>query len=191
MVTVDQLDTFDSALNVALPAGWDDLRVSLTRASTGSAAPSLAVFRAPVQAYSFSKTATQELFFDVQMPHSWVLGTAIEPHFHWSPGVSTDTGVVRWQLEVTWANVGEAFPAATLLSPVDEAASGVAYSHQITDLGTMAGTGKKASSVIMCRLARVGGATEDTFDAVAWGLSFDLHYLSWGFGGATELAGAV
>lgn len=186
---LDHINPFVRASDVA--AGWDDLRVSLARASTGSAAPSLAVFRAPVQAYSFSKTATQELFFDVQMPHSWVAGTDIEPHIHWSPGASTDVGVVRWELEYTWANYGAPFPAATLLSPVDQAASGVAYEHQIADLGTLSGVGKKASSVIMCRVARLGGATEDTFDAVAWGLSVDFHYLNRGFGGATEYAGAV
>jgi hypothetical protein len=94
-------------------------------------------------------------------------------------------------MEYTWANVGEDFPAATLLDPVDQAASGVAYAHQIADLGSISGAGKRASSVLMCRLARVGGATQDTFDAVAWGLSFDLHYMSHGFGGLTEYAGAL
>lgn len=191
MVTVDQLDTIDSRIDAILPAGWDDMRVSLTRATTGSAAPSLAVFLSPVQAYSFSKTTAQEVFFDVQLPHSWIPGTALEPHIHWSPGVSTDTGVVQWQLEYMWANVNDPFPAPTLLATVDQAASGVAYAHQLADLGTMAGTGKKASSVIMCRLARVAGAAADTFDAVAWGLSVDFHYENRGFGGLTEYAGAI
>jgi hypothetical protein len=174
-----------------LAPGWDDLRVSLTRASVGSSPPALAVFRTPVQAYSFAKAAVNEVFFDVQLPHNWLLGTAVEPHIHWSPGVSTDVGSVRWQMEYTWANYTAAFPAATLLDPVDQAASGVAYEHQIADLGTIAGTGKKASSVIMCRLARVGNADEDTFDAVAWGLSVDFHIQVQGNGGLTETAGAV
>lgn len=169
---------------------WDDMRVSLTKASVGSATPSLAVFRSPVQAWSFSKSALNEMFFDVQLPHNWVAGTDILPHIHWSPGASTDTGVVRWELEYTWASLGEAFPAATLLDPVDVAAAGVAYQHQLTKLGTCTGTGKKLSSVLMCRVARVGNATEDTFDAVAWGLSVDFHIQVLGSGGVSETAGA-
>lgn len=186
------LDHINPFLRVSdLPAGWDDLRLSLTKASTGSAAPSLAAFRSPVQAYTFSKTLTQELFFDVQLPHNWLYGTEIRPHVHWSPGASTDTGAVVWELEYTWANIGEESPAPTVLAAVSQAGSGVAYAHQILSLGTIAGTGKKASSVLMCRLARLGGATADTFDAVAYGMSIDFHIQVRGFGGTTEYAGAV
>jgi len=33
----------------------------------------------------------------------------------------------------------------------------------------------RVSSVLLCRLSRLGGATEDTFDADAYGLSVDFH----------------
>lgn len=182
--------------------GWDDLQVSLRGASPGAASPTLGTFRddgsgsTGVQAYQFSKTVAQSLHFDVQLPHAamgptamW--GATIEPHVHWSPGASTDTGKVRWQLEYTWANYDAAWPTTTLMTPVDQAASGQAYDHQIAGLGSISTTGKKASSVLMCRLARVANATEDNFDAVAWGITVDMHYVRFGWGGSSEFTGAT
>jgi hypothetical protein len=182
--------------------GWDDLAVSLRSASPGSSTPTLDVFRdngsgSPgVKAYSFSKTLAQWLHFDVQLPHraygpSGMVGATIHPHVHWSPGASTDTGKVRWQLEYTWADFDAAFPTTTLTTAVDQAASGQAYDHMIAELGSIATTGKHASSVLVCRVARLANATEDTFDAVAWGLSVDFHFQSYGWGGSTEYAGAT
>ena len=167
-----------SATDLSKPT-WDDLRVSLSTAKAGGAGvPTYSVFRDGVYAWAFSKAATEYLLFEVQLPHSWIAGTSIRPHVHWSPGVSTDTGSVRWALEYTWANAvatpGNTFPATTTLT-ADQAAAGTAYSHQIAELGTIAGTGMRLSSVLLCKLARVGGATEDTFDASAFGVSVDFH----------------
>ena len=93
--------------------------------------------------------------------------------------------------EHSWANYDDAFPTSTVMTAVDELVSTTAYDHQFTNLGTITGTGKKASSVLMCRLARVGTATEDTFADVAFGVSVDLHLQVFGNGGATEFAGAT
>lgn len=179
---------------------WDDLRVSLRSASAGAASPTQTTFRqntgatsTGVMAYAFSKTIDQSLHFDVQLPHNWLTGTGIRPHVHWSPGSSADTGSVRWELEYTWANAvntpGNTFPV-TVSDVVDQAGAGVAYAHQIASFAEIAGTGKRASSVLMCRLARLGNASEDTFDAVAFGLSVDFHIQVSGHGGVTEYAGA-
>lgn len=168
--------------------GWDDLRVSLTRATTGANQPSLATFRDTLQAQSFSASAVNEMFFEVQLPHSWALATEVRPHLHWSPGNSTNAGTVRWVLEYSWANVGSAFPASATLT-VDQAAAGVAYSHQIASFGALSGAGMAASSLMQCRLARIGNATQDTFTGVAFALSVDLHAQFRALGGATELAG--
>ncbi len=66
-----------------------------------------------------------------------------------------------------------------------------AYMHQIAGFAEIPGTGKRASSVLMCRLARLASsASEDTFDAVAFGLSVDFHFQSAGHGGIDEYSGA-
>ena len=178
----------------SLVPAWDDMRVSLRGASVGAASPALTAFRddgagsTGVSAYAYSKTLAQSLYFDVQLPHNWVAGTGLRPHVHWSPGASADTGNVRWQLEYTWSNAvaapGNTFPV-TVLDTVDQAGAG-AYAHQIAQFAEIAGTGKRLSSVLVCRLARLGNDAADTFDAVAFGLSVDFHIQVGGHGSADE-----
>lgn len=168
---------------------WDDLRVSLSTArATGSGNPTFSPYRDGVYAWAFSKAADETVYFEVQLPHSWLAGSEIRPHVHWSPGVSADTGSVRWELEWTWANAvaepGNVFPE-TDSDTVDQAAAG-AYAHQIAQFAGISGTGKRLSSVLMCRLSRLGTATEDTFDAVAFGLSVDFHIQNVGHGSREE-----
>jgi hypothetical protein len=115
--------------------GWDDLRVDVTSGTTGNLnPPDLETFRDGIVAKAFAPNATEQVYFDVQLPHNWDAGTGIRPHVHWSPGNSTNTGSVVWRLEYTWANAvvapGNVFPETTTLT-VTQAAAGVAYSHQI------------------------------------------------------------
>lgn len=157
---------------------WNDLRVGLsTSRVAGAGVPGFAVLRDGVYGFAFDKASTESVYFEVQLPHDWVEGTGIRPHVHWSPGVSADTGDVRWELEYSWSNPvnapGNVFPT-TVADQVDQTAAG-AYAHQIAQFTEVAGTGMRVSSVLVCRLSRVGGATEDTFDADAYGLSFDFH----------------
>lgn len=178
----------------SLAPAWDDVRLSLNAASVGAAAPTLTVFRSPVKAYAFSKTTPQQLAFDVQLPHSWAgpassLYAEIRPHVHWATAAGgTGSTFVRWQLTYTWANLGDAFAAPTVMDAVDAIASTTAYEHQIDSLGHIDGTGKRASSVLMCQLERL--ATADDFDDVAFALSVDFHIQTAGHGSAAEYPGA-
>jgi hypothetical protein len=134
----------------------------------------------------------QELFADIQLPHAWAYGTSVSPHLHWSPGNSTNTGVVRWGLEYSWANYGDAFGSSTTIY-AEQAGGGVAYQHQIAEFPDITATGKKASSVLMLRLFRDGANGADTFAGAggAFALSFDLHIQLDKLGGVTEYAGAT
>jgi hypothetical protein len=172
---------------------WDDLRVSLAHGTIGGDPPVMTSFLGTTQAYAFNAAATNSLFFDAQLPHTWLAGSEIRPHIHWSPGSSTNTGVTRWGLEYTWANAvsapGNVFPATTTLT-VDQAAAGVAYSHQIASFPPIAGTGMRLSSILLCRLHRLGGHANDTFTGVAFGLSLDFHVQNDSGGSLTEFLGA-
>lgn len=69
---------------------WDDLRVSVFSTKTGGSkepawtkvlddgAGSQGVFT-----YFFDSGSEEELYFAVQFPHAWMLGTDIEAHLHW------------------------------------------------------------------------------------------------------------
>jgi hypothetical protein len=161
------------------------MKVSLLRGTTGSNLPTLNTFRSGVRAYSFDQTTMNELFFDLQLPHGWTPGTQLDPHIHWSPGNSTNTGSVRWGLEYSWASVGEPFPASTTLYAT-QAAAGVAYQHQLVSFGMLASDGKAVSSVLACRLFRDATNAGDTFTAGAFGISLDFHYQVRSFGTVME-----
>jgi hypothetical protein len=182
---------------------WDDLRFSAESSKLGGAKdPGFAVFLTDggtpasqgVFIYWFDKATEEELFFAAQMPHSWKEGTDIEAHVHWvgkttAPGAGTD---VCWGMEYTWANINSVFPATTLIYG-DEQSNGAtetitANKHYLTELGTISGTGKTLSSMLICRVFRdaagVGGT--DDYDADAGLLEIDFHYQVDSFGSKEE-----
>lgn len=168
---------------------WDDLRTSLVRAAVTTDPPTLLVFRGTTMANSFVQDATQSVMFDAQIPHTWLAGSDVHPHLHWSPGNSVSTGVVRWGLEYTWSNVNDPFPASTTVYS-EPAGAGVAYSHQIASFPALSGAGKRVSSVFSCRLFREGAHVNDTFPVGAFAISFDFHLQMSSDGTVTEFPGA-
>lgn len=73
---------------------WDDLRVSLTASAAGIGnSPTRTVFLGNIQAWSFrgDDGPEEQLFFDIQLPHTWASGTDVHPHLHWTRGL---TGIV-------------------------------------------------------------------------------------------------
>jgi len=156
------------------PLYWDDMRVSLARATAGGDPPTWSVFRNGVYAQSFADGAVNSLMFDVQLPHSWA-GTDLAPHLHWSPGASTNTGAVRWGLEYTWQNINGAFPATTTIY-IAPTGSGTAYQHQMASFANLTAAGFGLSSLLLCRLFRDGANGADTFAASAFALSLDFHF---------------
>lgn len=169
---------------------WDDLRVSLIKAQAGPAAPSLATFRNGLKLYSFAKNTDQELLFDLQLPHTWLPGSEIRPHVHWSPGNNTSTDVVRWGLEYSWANAVTGALPATETVYAEQAAVGTAYAHQIAAFTALDGAGFRLSSILVCRLFRDADHDNDTFDAAAFAVSFDVHILNATGGSVFEYLGA-
>lgn len=176
-------------LTPADPTRWNDLRVSLSAAKVTTNPPTWEAFRGNVQAWGFSPTSQENLYFEVQIPHGWVIGSEIRPHIHWSPGVSTNTGDVVWELTYSWANPNDAFPAPTAVTATQAAAG--AYEHQLVSWTPIAGTGMRESSVLLCRLSRVATDAADTFTADAFALSVDIHYQADSLGSVDEIpAGA-
>jgi hypothetical protein len=168
---------------------WDDLRTSLVRAAVTTDPPTLTVFRGATMANSFNQDATQSVMFDAQIPHTWLEGSDVHPHLHWSPGNSTSTLVVRWGLEYTWSNVNDPFPVSQTVY-VNAPAAGVAYAHQIASFGALSGVGKRVSSVFSCRLFREGANAADTFPVGAFAISFDFHLQMSSDGTVNEFPGA-
>ena len=168
-----------------LDTSYEDLRIPGLALSTGPASspPDLINVIGGVYAYGFDSSADEEVFFTVQLPHSWKEGTDIEPHVHWMTQ-NTDTGNVCWKLEYTWANIGDTFGATATVSGLTDA-SGTDNDHMYTDLETISGAGKTFSSMLICRLYR--DVSDDDYNTDAALLEIDFHYQVWRFGTRNEL----
>lgn len=159
----------------------DDLRVPITSTKVGgSKDPGFAKFKdngsgsQGVFTYVFDATNEEELYFTVQLPHSYKPGSDINAHVHWSP-TTTNTGNIVWGLEYTWQNIDSTFGNTTLITGTDTA-DGTAYKHQLQSIGDISGTGYIESSMLVCRVYRDADNPADTYDADAALLEIDFHY---------------
>lgn len=174
------------------PSRWDDLRVSpVASKAGGSKAPVFTKFTdngagsQGVFAYAFGTATEKELYFEVQLPHTWVAGSDIKPHVHWSHVEASPPGTtnVQWGLEYTWANAdppGHVFGTTTIITGSTTVPVSSTRQQFITSLGTIDGTSKWLSSVLLCRVFR--DVANDNFAGDAFALSFDFHiqHNTWG-----------
>lgn len=167
--------------SMRLATAWDDLRVPVNATNIGAANdPNFAQVLTNgagsqgVYTYLFDASAEEELFFSVQLPHAWKEGTDIEPHVHWFP-TNTNTGVVRWGLEYTWASVNGTFGNTTIIY-VEDAADGTEYKHQLADFAAISASGQTLSSMLMCRIFRDATNGADTYNADCGLLEIDFHH---------------
>ena len=170
---------------------WDDLRVTLDNGSDAARLGSLTGLDGP-QIWFCRNTGVDAMSFTVQLPHSYMEGTRIYPHLHWAPKTST-TGNVEWNLDYSWVNYNsvtpEVFPGITT-SIVVATGPFTANTHLITSLTAgnagIVGTGKKISSILICRIWRNSADTQDTYEADAGLLFLDFHYQLDTFGSREE-----
>lgn len=131
--------------------------------------------------WMFSASQEQEVYFTVQLPHKYKVGTDLYPHVHWTTasGTPTRTNVV-WGLEYTVIKIGSAFPN-TILATGNSIIGGIATitgtgQHLITNLPVISGSGIDISTIIVCRLFRAATNGSDTFANEVGLLSMDFHY---------------
>jgi hypothetical protein len=172
---------------------YEDLRIAGSAVRTGATAPTVAAFgpSGALYALRFDSGQHDEVFFEIQMPHSWKEGTNIYPHVHWTP-VSATAGNVVWELDYSWANINGTFGAPTTITSDPTAAGGTAWVHKLSVLkdgggnAYIDGTGMTLSSMLVCRLHRNAGAGSDTLAAGVNFLEFDIHYEVDSFGSNSE-----
>ncbi|MBU0706638.1 hypothetical protein KJ807_05500 [Patescibacteria group bacterium] len=165
----------------------EDLRVPLETTKLGGVKdPDYVVFRTNgagstgVFSYAFDPTAEEEVFFAVQLPHTYAYETSIVPHVHWSPS-DNNAGTVSWGLEYCIAEINDTFPATTTIIASSAAASGTSHAHQYHEIGTITMTGVTTpSAVIKGRLFRdaTGAIATDSYAADAYLHEFDFHFQS-------------
>ena len=166
--------------------GFDDLMLSLTSGKVGAnAKPD---FDYTNLGYLFARNdATEIIYLITQLPHNRTADSDIFLHLHWQQMNSNN---VVWVVEYKWINIGDTVPAdfSTLTSTA--ASHKITYTsgniHQITDFGSIDGTDKGISSVLLIKLYRTDNidAGAGTGDALAW--QMDIHYEIDSFGSYQE-----
>jgi len=180
-------------VDINADGAWDDIRVPITSTKLGgSKDPHFIVFKTDgsgsqgVFAYAFDKTSEEELYFTVQLPHDYELGTDLHPHVHWGvkasvPGSTT----VRWGLEYTIANIDDVFGNTTIIyttatDPVTQ------FAHIVTEFNDdVSGTAiDNVSTMLLCRIFR--DIANDNFDDDAFLFEIDFHYQRDDLGSTSE-----
>ena len=160
---------------------YEDLQVPALTTARNINPPNLVPFRGNVLVYEFSDENAgneEQVYFSVQIPHSWDEGTTIYPHVHFACG-TTSVDSVRWGLEYSWASVEENFPVSTNTIYASKQI-GTAYDHKVVGFGGITPTTSqdKISSILICRLFRnSSNAIEDSYNGDdVYLLQFDIHY---------------
>jgi hypothetical protein len=166
-------------------SGWNDILADIGAGrGIGVNAPTWTSLRDGLYGYAFTAAQMNEIWLNLHITHDYMWGSKVWPHVHWTTA-GTDTGVVRWGIEYTFARgYGvEAFPATTTIY-VEQAASGTAYTHMIAEPAEADGVllpNAEPDGIIMCRVFRDGAHANDTCTDDAFGLFADLHFQSDGY----------
>jgi len=158
---------------------WDDLMVPGFSMSPGAATPDRIVFggtsgTSTIYALGFDGSNTKEdVYFSVQIPHSWKYDSNIHPHIHWAPTTS-GSGNVKWFMNCMWQNIDSTY--STVIQTSTTTAATGAWKHQLSEFSDFDSTGMTLSSILMCSLYRdPSGDAADTFESDAALLGIDFH----------------
>lgn len=149
---------------------WDDLVMPLTQTKQGSnLKPD---FDYTNIGYLFPQNDVAEiLYLQMQIPHSYKLGSDIYPHVHFRQATSASA---VFKIDYKWFSIGDPVPAAyttyIMNRPVASYTSGSL--HQIVSgSAPISGSGKGISSVFLAKLYRDDNAV--TGDVLTY--QFDVH----------------
>jgi len=148
----------------------------LLEAPGPSAAPGLETWLGGIKKYHFDDGSTEELYASIEAPTEYIEGSDVYVVANWVVK-SAGSGVVRWGVEFTFADVDEVFPAPTTYY-VNAQTPGVANQHSRTTIFTIEppqGTALLHAAAGI-RFFRDGGNAADTYvgDAVLLNVGFDF-----------------
>jgi len=158
---------------------WDDLLPSSITLGSGNTAPSFTAYNGNLFAYEFVGSGVQakQLNMGFQLSHKYKEGSDIHPHLHLFIPDNVAGGYIKFYCEYTWTNIGDtgAVTTTTISNILTRTANQGIDNNIIFSLGTIVGTGKKISSMLMCRIYRDPTDGADTFGNSVWLKSADIH----------------
>ena len=159
---------------------WDDIRVSVNNLRVPSVNnPSWISFRG-TQILSFSDQGVEGneeiVYFAVQLPHAWKIGTPLKPHIHWM-GEDDTAGNTAWKMTYCWGDVDEACPSEVSETIIDANKTDAVDIMNIAPFSDIDATGKTLSGMLLCSLRRNSSNALDTYNGKnARLLEVDFHF---------------
>jgi hypothetical protein len=176
---------------------WEDVRVPLTTGRIVGATnpPTFAKYTdngagsVGVWAWSFAVQGAgneEQIWFHVQFPHAYKLGTTIHPHLHWGIATAGSAGeFVKWGLEYTWTDIGGDFPVTAITTTDASTAAAatvqgddplVVQRHYMSAFPDISGSAiEGVSSMLLGRLFRNSAHADDDLAQLAFAFEIDFH----------------
>ena len=175
--------TFDGTVLLDGEAtAWDDLLMPLQSGKQGVL--NKPDFDAVEGVYLFPQAdATEIIYFNVQLPHRWKVGSVVYPHLHWHQ--AADQAPV-FKVDYRWTDIGGTVGAwqTYVMDQLVKTYTGGTI-HQISNgTGGISGDGFGISSILQCKLYR----DDNVYTGDVGATSFDVHIEIDSFGSNTEYA---
>ena len=132
----------------------------------------------------FDEDAVNMIAGVVHLPHRRAFATKVHPHIHWYPADDT-AGDVVWKFEYKICPLGAAIPTSYTEDSVTVAAP-EAVEHVITNFAAFDPGDTTLGTILLWKLSRLGDDEDDTYDAVARLMEFDIHFWQDSIGSGKE-----
>ncbi len=163
---------------------WDDIMFPLTAGKVGVV--DQPAFSMTEVAYLFPPSNTSQIIYIIaQFPHSWAIGTNIEPHVHWK---QTSSGSIVFKIDYKWFDIGSILPSTwtTYVMSQDEYPYTSGSMHQLTS-GSVFISGSHISGISSLMLVKLY-RDDNTYTGDAVTYQFDIHIQKDTLGSITELS---
>lgn len=176
---VDTKIAESGAGNATFTEGWRDLTSDIIIRGNQSSAPTWEQIGTLSDIYGYNFAIDKECWAYFHMDHDYKPGGDVLLHVHWTT-TGTSTNTVKWEIKYTVAkghnqSVGGNFASPTTVY-VEQAASGTAYRHMVTEMSTSISVDKmEPDSLLLVHFKRVSNGGTNNPDNV-FGLTLDCHY---------------
>ena len=158
--------------------GWRDILGAINVRGIGVTDPTWTQIAA-TGFWDYAFDVNDVCWINFHMPHDYVPGTDIHFHVHWLAN-GTNVNTVKWQFTFAYADGfgNGTFPLTTpTVVTAEEAGSGTAYDHMITETAAVTIAGLEVDGIIKCKITRITNGGTDNTDGIFLQLS-DIHYQS-------------
>jgi hypothetical protein len=161
-------------------AVWDDLRTPANNVKLDSTKPPTETLYRSGQVLSFVKNSNNKIYFNVQIPHNYKIGSDLEFHIHIVlpiNGAGLGAENIKFDFTYSWADINSDFPIATPVEATLDVQNKIADNHILMEIAKIIDGSliDSVSSMLICSLER-DVSVANNYDNSVYLLEVDFHY---------------